>query len=291
MSLAGILSKAQSVAALEIETVRGQVVLLIQGSPSFTGAHGASLRARIKSTVSNYFDHLANRFAMYIADAWEAGIHRARHPELPSNLPRDYEAQVHSMDSGFDHLGASISNDLIQLLTRASVTGWTKQQVIDKVGSGQASGVFKQYQARAYGILEHAVHVTESTAHARRAREIAQIKAQPIGFQKAKQLLKKGLHPLTIKVWRHSHGGNPPRYNHLAFDGKGVVVDMKFKLTGRDGNIYLIDGPHDMVLPAEEVINCHCMDETTTIDVTDEEEAKIREKSESTGGFTDPRWT
>jgi uncharacterized protein with gpF-like domain len=42
-------------------------------------------------------------------------------------------------------------------------------------------------------------------------------------------------------------------------DGKTIPVNEKFSLVGRDGIVYKVDGPHDPLLPAGEVINCRCM--------------------------------
>lgn len=64
--------------------------------------------------------------------------------------------------------------------------------------------------------------------------------------------------PDLQKRWLHSHIGIP-RPNHLLMDGVTIPANEQFKLMGRDGEIYMIDGPHDPELPPEEVINCRCV--------------------------------
>lgn len=61
-----------------------------------------------------------------------------------------------------------------------------------------------------------------------------------------------------MKFWRHSHLGEV-RINHLAMEAVGMIpYDQKFKLLGKDGILYEVDGPYDPVLPASETINCRC---------------------------------
>ena len=62
------------------------------------------------------------------------------------------------------------------------------------------------------------------------------------------------------KGWRHSGGHRiAPRENHVAMDGQIVAKGKPFVLTGRNGSIYHPMFPRDPNLPAEEVINCHCI--------------------------------
>mgnify|MGYP000433430637 CR=1 FL=1 len=73
------------------------------------------------------------------------------------------------------------------------------------------------------------------------------------------------------KVWLHSTGtsagsaakgkgrkGYKPRENHRAMHGATVGVKEKFELPGLRGGVYVVDGPYDPALPAEEVVNCYC---------------------------------
>lgn len=48
------------------------------------------------------------------------------------------------------------------------------------------------------------------------------------------------------------------RPHHKAMHLVAVPVDAKFTLTNEHGDSWQVDGPHDPILPAEEVINCHC---------------------------------
>ncbi|MEI2987756.1 MAG: phage minor head protein [Oscillospiraceae bacterium] len=67
------------------------------------------------------------------------------------------------------------------------------------------------------------------------------------------------------KEWIHT--GNhkiEPRPNHVRMNGQKVLISENFKLKGADGVTYLADFPKDPVLPAAEVINCHCIHRSIT---------------------------
>ncbi len=63
------------------------------------------------------------------------------------------------------------------------------------------------------------------------------------------------VYPGLGSKWIHRHSIFP-RPSHTALTGKIVfpAEGEKFNLSG-----FKIDGPHDLSLPAEEVINCHCI--------------------------------
>ena len=62
------------------------------------------------------------------------------------------------------------------------------------------------------------------------------------------------------KSWRHTGDyRNEPRQNHIDMDGQGVPKDQPFELTGADGIVYYPMYPRDVILPAGERINCHCI--------------------------------
>lgn len=64
------------------------------------------------------------------------------------------------------------------------------------------------------------------------------------------------------KAWKHtgSHK-NKPRQNHIDMDGQRVPVDEPFELIGEGGEVYNPMFPGDPILPPEERINCHCIDQ------------------------------
>jgi hypothetical protein len=70
------------------------------------------------------------------------------------------------------------------------------------------------------------------------------------------------------KKWIHSHVGIPRPY-HLFLHGTIVKADEQFELQGEDGEVYMIDGPHDPILPVSEVVNCFVGE--TQIDETNPE--------------------
>lgn len=63
--------------------------------------------------------------------------------------------------------------------------------------------------------------------------------------------------PDLMKEWRHSHVG-VPRPFHFALHGVRIPAKDQFTLTAADGETYLIDAPHDPILPVGEVVNCRC---------------------------------
>ena len=64
------------------------------------------------------------------------------------------------------------------------------------------------------------------------------------------------------KMWRHTGAyKNEPRLNHVDMDGQRVPVSEPFDLTGADGGSYSPMFPGDPILPPEERINCHCIEQ------------------------------
>ena len=62
------------------------------------------------------------------------------------------------------------------------------------------------------------------------------------------------------KKWRHTGSyRNNPRKNHEAMDGQVVPKSNPFKLIGADGKTYAPMYPRDVILPAGETVNCHCL--------------------------------
>lgn len=62
------------------------------------------------------------------------------------------------------------------------------------------------------------------------------------------------------KKWLHTGAHKiVPRENHVAMSGQVVPKEKPFVMRGRSGSTYYPMFPRDSVLPAEEVINCHCV--------------------------------
>ena len=67
---------------------------------------------------------------------------------------------------------------------------------------------------------------------------------------------------VSEKAWKHTGNHmNEPRQNHVDMDGQRVPVGEPFELTGIDGGTYYPMYPGDPILPPEERINCHCIDQ------------------------------
>lgn len=67
---------------------------------------------------------------------------------------------------------------------------------------------------------------------------------------------------VSEKMWKHTgEYRNEPRQNHIDMDGQRVPVDEPFELIGIDGGTYNPMFPGDPILPPEERINCHCIEQ------------------------------
>lgn len=67
---------------------------------------------------------------------------------------------------------------------------------------------------------------------------------------------------VSEKMWRHTgEYRNEPRQNHVDMDGQRVPVGEPFELIGADGGTYTPMYPGDPILPPEERINCHCIEQ------------------------------
>lgn len=67
---------------------------------------------------------------------------------------------------------------------------------------------------------------------------------------------------VSEKMWRHTgEYRNEPRQNHVDMDGQRVPVGEPFELIGADGGTYNPMYPGDPILPPEERINCHCIEQ------------------------------
>lgn len=67
---------------------------------------------------------------------------------------------------------------------------------------------------------------------------------------------------VSEKMWKHTgEYRNEPRQNHVDMDGHRVLKAEPFELVGADGETYKPMFPGDPILPPEERINCHCIDQ------------------------------
>jgi len=86
---------------------------------------------------------------------------------------------------------------------------------------------------------------------------------------------------VTGKQWMHSGSKkNKPRPHHVALSGTVVGVDEQFTINGPNG-VFTCDHPRDVVLPASERVNCHCLlspvVDSAILGLTPEEKQIIRD--------------
>lgn len=126
-------------------------------------------------------------------------------------------------------------NELQSILDRNLKDGKGIQDFISDI---QNSGIRNErYRARATAVTE-----------ALRAHSVAQEEA----IQQSPAVEEK--------EWVHTGSfRNDPRPNHEAMSGQIVPKDQPFTLYGADGGVYYPQYPRDVVLPAGESVNCHCI--------------------------------
>lgn len=126
-------------------------------------------------------------------------------------------------------------NELQSILDKNLKDGKVIQDFISDI---QNSGIRNErYRARATAVTE-----------ALRAHSVAQEEA----IQQSPAVEEK--------EWVHTGSfRNDPRPNHEAMSGQIVPKDQPFTLYGADGGIYYPQYPRDVVLPAGESVNCHCI--------------------------------
>lgn len=59
---------------------------------------------------------------------------------------------------------------------------------------------------------------------------------------------------MKSKTWIHAGGGKTDRPSHVLLDGTTIPIDSKFNVNG-----IMCNHAHDIVLPAGDIINCHCV--------------------------------
>lgn len=102
-----------------------------------------------------------------------------------------------------------------------------------------------------YGVPKnlHSIAVTETRSLVNNVRKT---------YMKEVNKRTKKLGYEMIKIWRHNSSlSKTPRESHRKLDNKKLLMNEKFRLES-NGNVYMIDAPHDYTLPPEEVITCNC---------------------------------
>lgn len=257
MPLPSILAEAEKRASGELDQIRERIVLRVLGADGFSGVAGQQIRASVETAI----DGLSKlNFDSFLNEAFSEGIRRAESGKVVSYMLHDIGPYSTQIAKGLRALESSMDADITRLLHRASLANWDKQTVIDKIGASKETGLFREYGSRIRGVVDHALTGADSYAYAEASKMVAKRITQDHAIKNAIGGKDKGLVALTMKTWRHSGGGNPPRINHIAMDSKSVPVDMNFKLIGRNGETLWTVGPHGPELPADEVINCFAGD-------------------------------
>lgn len=201
------------------------------------------------------------------ADEWEKikdgdkvgeKLERIFKRRFKKNMPKLVSAYLKQTDRSLTLLSISKrtvawaerwSKDLASLM---KLNSHTKIEAILKTGLSKGSGIAEFIR----DIQDSGIR--DEYYKARRVAVTEVLTAHSVAQQEAFEQSPS----VTGKLWRHT--GNyriKPRDNHIDMDGETVPVSEPFTLAGADGGIYRPMYPRDIILPASERINCHCVSE------------------------------
>lgn len=301
MSLSSIRIDAEKKAGELMARLRDGIVSDVTQARILSGGAGVSLRAKVGRDIEQAIPDFSKDFSPMLVDAYIAGINRANTETLgvkrpPINVPVDVFEFRDLLERKLWRIEAEVQEDVNTLLLRGALSDADSAEIARRIGDRQGGG-FATADRRLSALVSQLLSDVEDTAHYKQMRHVIELaKSEPDMFKKkdAKRLgsgkPETDKIPLVMTVWAHSHGGNPPRANHVAMHGKGVVMGEAFTLLGADGIDYFPRFPKDTILPVGERISCHCTGVTKVVLVTKEEAAKITERSRESGGYRDSRW-
>ena len=153
-------------------------------------------------------------------------------------------AWIESWSDELADLMRTTSKDQLEAMLKKEINngGNISQFCVDLINSGMEKEGKGEYWTSHYRARR--VAVTEILG----AHSVAQQEA----FMQSPAVESKG--------WLHTGNyRNEPRQNHIDMDGQIVAKDQPFELIGADGIVYHPMYPRDVILPAGERINCHCI--------------------------------
>lgn len=306
MSLFSTQHSAELQAIERLDNLRKEIILAVNAATSLSGWAGTSLRTSVGNLIKQAGDGIKSSFNSFLNEGWSAGSDRADKaysnllkelspPELTPQMGEFSRIVNNSFDSLFKDLQSKVDN----ILTRASLSDGTKEDVIEQIGARVSDGIFDRFSLNAAGIVSHEVGVVESFAYGKRSAEIEKQAAFKESYSKKSQLKKQPtkkavankLQPMTITVWAHSPAHLTARPGHLALDGCGVPVNGKFHLHSTDGNVYKCTQPKLPPLPIGDQVNCRCRTYPVVIWVTEEQKKQIEIKAKGEGGYRSELWS
>lgn len=295
MTLSSLRIDAEKKAAALVAAIRDNIVAEIAGG-TVTGAAGESLRRLVDTKLETEIPGLRNKFSAEFSQAWKLGLERAVKETLgighsPIFAPDNITSYSTNFEKKLWRIESKMADDLDTILLRASLLNKITKDDVLKYVSNRKTGPFGDADKQIVGMVSQLLTDIEDTAHYDEAHLlIAHAKTHPEHFKKKDQKrLAAGenqkLVTLMVQIWYHSHGGNPPRENHVAMNGKAVVYGEPFTLLGKDGVEYFPKYPKDPILPASEAINCHCVGVTKVLTVSKEKADLIMKRLRASGGY------
>lgn len=147
--------------------------------------------------------------------------------------------------------------------TSAWVQSWGKQlgQLMQLTSHNELQSILEKNLEKGNGIQDFILDIQNSGIRNERYRARATavteaLRAHSVAQEEAIQQSPA----VEEKEWVHTGSfRNDPRPNHEAMSGQIVPKDQPFTLYGADGGVYYPQYPRDVVLPAGESVNCHCI--------------------------------
>lgn len=300
MSLVSVQHTAENKATRQIESVRNDIVVMLSGK-EISAMTISGYRSRILDILNREIGLQKTQYQAEFDEVVRDAIATADKQMKNKNSLHTFistEEFTRLTASGFSKLRAAIESDVSALLSRALLGGLKSDDILSRINGS----LFERFASQARGIVHVELAGCYQYAYNQRVKDVSArmefLQTTKVGKKKYDDPSKEKV-PLTMNVWHHSGGGNVSRINHEAMHNKGVALGVKFKLPSKDGDqVFETTGPRTADLANAnggegigEVIHCHCVNIPVVIWVTAAEKKAIIEKSESTGGYLDPRWS
>lgn len=240
-------SQARSFVSL-VDELRRDVVLVILNNPGLGPLDGETIKQAIDQIMLTYRTRFMDQLSENQRRLFIKGIQLVdsalKSADLTPALPYLSEQKLLALQGYGAELVTGLTdrvrNQLRQEIDLAVLGQKPVYDVIQAIGKNlKDPSIFGTTAKRAEVIVRTEVNRIQQVATSDRMRQAA---AQVPGLK---------------KKWIHSYVG-VPRRNHLIMHGVIVKATEKFELFGRNGKVYMIDGPHDPELPAGETVNCRC---------------------------------
>lgn len=199
-----------------------------------------------------------NLEAMKTADLTAVKVKELFKTDLEENLPKLATLYMQQADNG-------LSVDTISYKTQDFIDSWSESlgEIMEISSHKKLANIIQSGIKNGQSVTEISEAIIESGIRTNpvRARSTALTEVlRANSYANHEAMMQAPC--VESKTWRHTGDyKNEPRYNHVDMDGQTVGKKELFVLVGALGGVYEIECPRDIILPAEECINCHCIAE------------------------------